>query len=142
MLAAGDCADVFESLGRSEEAITAAQADIKNYEIHPTIAIQSQVAVGRNQAKLGRPAEAEAAFQAGISEARACELPFLELLARRDLIVHVLDAQGRREEQMAALGDCISRMVMAPGDYTAILGAGLDAEAAAAAFSSAQSCSS
>jgi hypothetical protein len=133
MMAAGDCADVFESLERYEEAITAAQADIKNYEIHPTTIIQSRTAVGRCQAKLGRMEEAAAAFQAAIAEAHACEFPFLELLAHRDYIVHVLDAEGRREEQMAALGDAISRMVMAPSEYTAILGSGIDAEAAVAA---------
>ena len=35
-MAACDCADVFESLERYEEAITAAQVDIKNYEILPS----------------------------------------------------------------------------------------------------------
>ena len=133
-----DCADVFESLGRYEEAITAAQVDIKNYEIFPPAIIQSYNAVGRCQAKLGRPEEATAAFEAAIAEAHDCELPFLELLARRDFVVHVLDAEGRREEQMAGLGDAISRMVMAPSEYTAILGSGIDAEAAVAAFAAAQ----
>jgi hypothetical protein len=133
LMAGGDCANVFESVGRYEEAITAAQTDIRNYEIHPAVIIQSNNAIGRCQAKLGRPELATAAFQAAITEAHDCELPFLELLARRDFIVHVLDAEGRREEQMAPLGDTISRMVMAPGEYTAILGSGIDAEAAVAA---------
>jgi hypothetical protein len=138
MMCACDCAEVFESLERYEEAIVAAQVDIKNCEIHPTTTIPSQTAVGRCQAKLGRLEEATAAFQAAITEAHDCELPFLELLARRDFIVHVLDAEGRREEQMAPLGDAISRMAMAPGEYTAILGSGIDAEAAVAAFAAAQ----
>jgi hypothetical protein len=137
-MTATDCADVFESLERYEEGITAAQVDIKNYEIFPVVIVQSNTAIGRCQAKLGRPKEATAAFQAAIVEAHDCELPFLELLARRDFIVHVLDAEGRREEQMAGLGDAISRMVMAPGEYTAILGSGIDAEAAVAAFAAAQ----
>ena len=137
-MSACDCADVFESLERYEEGITAAQVDIKNYETYPPVVIQSHSAVGRCQAKLGRPAEATAAFQVAITEAHDCELPFLELLARRDFIVHVLDAEGRREEQMAGLGDAISRMAMAPGEYTAILGSGIDAEAAEAAFAAAQ----
>ena len=34
---------------------------------------------------------------------------------------------------MAALGGAISRMVLAPGEYTAVLGSGIDAEAAVAA---------
>ena len=134
MMAACDCADVFESLERYEEAITAAQVDIKNYEIFPPAIVQSYNAIGRCQAKLGRPEEATAAFEAAIAEAHDCELPFLELLARRDFIVHVLDAEGRREEQMAGLGGAISRMVMAPGEYTAILGSGIDADAAVLAF--------
>jgi hypothetical protein len=133
-MCACDCADVFESLGRYEEGITAAQVDIKNYASYPPVIVQSQTAVGRCQAKLGRLGDAAAAFEAAITEARDCELPFLELLARRDYIVHLLDAQGRRDEQMAPLGDAISRMVMAPGEYTAILGSGIDAEAAVAAF--------
>ena len=136
-MAAGDCADVFESLGREEEAITAAQVDIKNYEIFPALIAQSQTAIGRCQAKLGRPAEASAAFQAAISEANECEYPFLEMLAIRDYIVHVLDKEGRREEQMVALGGCISRMVLAPGEYTAVLGSGIDAEASVGASSAA-----
>ena len=66
-------------------------------------------------------------------KAHRCELHYLEMLARRDYIVHVLDAEGRRESQMAALGGAISRMVLAPGEYTAVLGSGIDAEAAVAA---------
>ena len=50
----------------------------------------------------------------------------------RDLIVHVLDAAGRREEQLAELGGCIRRNVLAPGGFTPLLGSGLDASAAVA----------
>ena len=100
--------------------------------------MQSHAAIGRSQAKLGRLQEAAAAFEVAITEARRCEYPFLELLARRDYVVHVLDAEGRREEQMAALGDCISRMVMAPREYSAVMGAGIDAEAAVSAFRAAR----
>ena len=49
--------------------------------------------------------------------------------------VNVLDAQGRRDEQLLALGKCVSRLVMEPSEYTAILGSGLDAAAALAAVS-------
>ena len=45
--------------------------------------------------------------------------------------------RGRREEQMVALGGCISRMVLAPGEYTAVLGSGIDAEASVEASSAA-----
>ena len=125
---------MFESLERYEEAITAAQTDIRNFECQPVVLVQSHTAVGRCQAKLGHPKEAEAAFEAAIAEAHRCEFPFLEMIARRDYIVHVLDQDGRRDSQLAALGGAIRRMVMAPSAYTAILGSGLDAEAAVAAF--------
>ena len=55
-----------------------------------------------------------------------------ELLAIRDYIVHVLDKEGRREEQLAALGGAVSRMVLPPSTYTPLLGSGLDAMAAVA----------
>ena len=137
MMCGGDSAEVFESLGRHGEAITAAQADIRNYPLFCLVTTQSRAAIGRCHAELGRPAEAAAAFEAAIEVAHRCELPFVEMCAHRDYIVHVLDAGGRRESQMTALGGAISRMVLAPSEYTAILGSGIDAEAAVAAFNAA-----
>ena len=78
------------------------------------------------------------AFETAIATARRTEFPFLELLARRGYIGHVLDAQDAREAQMAPLGDCISRMVLEPAAYNDVLGADIDAEVAVAAFKSAQ----
>ena len=131
----GDGADVFESLGRYDEALIAAQKDVYNMCIDPFILTQSYVTIGRCQAKLGRPKEATAAFEAAITEAQLCGLPFLEMLAHRDFIVHVLNENGRRRQsQLAALGLAISRMVLPAAEYTAVLGEGLDAEAAVAAF--------
>ena len=94
---------------------------------------QSYAAVGRCQAKLGHMEKATAAFEAGIAEAHRCELPFIEMLARRDYIVSMLDVHGKREE-MAALGQCISAMSLPPSEYTAVLGSGIGAEAAVAAW--------
>ena len=102
------------------------------------VASQSHAAIGRCQAKLGKPEEATMAFEAAIEKALSTEFPFLELLARRDYIVHVLDAQGAREEQLAPLGECIKRMVLEPAAYNDVLGAGIGAEAAVAAFDAAQ----
>jgi hypothetical protein len=102
--------------------------------LQPFVLIESHMAVGRCHAKLGRPQEAAAAFEAAIAHAQLCELTWLEVLARRDFIVHVLDAEGRRDSQMVALGGAISRLVLAPSEYTAVLGSGIDAEAAVAAF--------
>ena len=132
----GDAAEVFESLGRWEEGIVAAQRDLGLGAVNLFLRIQSHLAIGRCHAKLGRAHQAEEAFQAAIAEAKHCELPFLEMLAHRDLIVHVLDAAGRREEQLAALGGAISRMVLPAGEYTPLLGSGLDADAAVAAAAS------
>ena len=138
MLGGGDCAEVFESLGRYEEAITAAQTDVRNYDLFTTLFVQSHAAIGRSQAKLGRADEAAVAFETAILKAREWELPFHEMLAIRDFIVHVLDQDGKRETQMVPLGGCISRMAMQPADYTDILGCGIDAEAAVTAFKSDQ----
>lgn len=130
----GDCAEVFEALGRFEEGIVAAETDIRNFALHGPLLTQSYTAVGRCQAKLGRTDEAVAAFNAAIGEARRCELPFLEMLAHRDYIVNVLDRQGQRDSQLVGLGACISRMVLPPEEYSAVLGSGIDAAAAVAAF--------
>ena len=138
MLGGGDCAEVFESLGRYEEAITAAQTDVRNYDLFTTLFVQSHAAIGRSQAKLGRVDEAAAAFETAILKAREWELPFHEMLAIRDFIVHVLDKDGKRDTQVVSLGGCISRMAMQPADYTDILGCGIDAEAAVTAFKSDQ----
>ena len=53
---------------------------------------------------------------------------------RDDPVLDVLDGAGRRDEQMAPLGRCIAAMVRPAAEYTGVLGAGLDAEAALAAF--------
>ena len=109
------------------------KADIARLPLHPHLQIQSQSGLGRCHARLGRAAEAEAAFQAAIAEAQRCRLHFLEMLAHCDYIEHVLDPAGRREEQLPALGACIKKMVSAPAEFTALLGNRLDAEAAVAA---------
>ena len=127
---------MFESLGRFKEAITAALTDIRNWQTHPVMLTQSYTAVGRSHAKLGNIADAAIAFETAIDEAHNCVLPFLEMIARRDYIVHVLDPQGKRETQMAGLGECISRMVLPPEQYSDVLGSGIDAVAAVAAFES------
>ena len=59
---------------------------------------------------------------------------FYEVFACRDLITHVLDAAGRRNEGMAALGGAIRRNQLAPSEFTPLLGSGLDAEAAVVAL--------
>ena len=128
-----DSAEVFESLGRYDEAIIAAEADIAHYSCFPPVIVQSLTAVGRSQAKLGRQQEAAAAFEAAIEKARKTEYPLFEMFAHRDYIVHVLDAQDKRDKQMAVLGECIRRMVLRPDEYTTMLGSGIDAEAAIAA---------
>ena len=86
-------------------------------------------------AKLGRAADAEKAFDDVIEAAVACRFRMWEMFARRDLVEHVLDGAGRRDEQYAALGGVIERMVLPASGYTEALDcAGLDAEDAVAAY--------
>ena len=68
--------------------------------------------------------------------AEEVEIPFIEMLIRRDFITSVLDAQGKREQQMAAIGACVSSMTMPAHEYTAVLGSDIDATAAVAATAS------
>jgi hypothetical protein len=136
---AGVCgAEVFEALDPPEydNAIIAAEAYLSKFgAISATVRVQANMVIGRSSAKLGLGAEAEAAFGTAIADAKKCGLAFLETLAIRDYIVHVLDDAGRRDEQLAALGGAIDRMALAPCEYTPVLDCeGLDAEAAVAAF--------
>ena len=119
---------------RYDEAIEAAKTDISNSKHIPVLLIQSHTAIGRCLAKTGRMDEAAASFEAAIDEAHRCRLPFMEMLASRDFIVHVLDKLGRRESQMGKLGRAISAMVLPPQEYTKLLGSGIDAEVAVMAF--------
>ena len=125
---------MFESLGRYDEAIVAAQTDIQNWQCHAVLLTQSYAAVGRCSAKLGKMSEAVAAFEAAIDQAHQCELPFMEMLARCDYCEHVLDAQGKRDSQLPLLGRAINAMVLPPSKYNAFLCAGIDADAAVEAF--------
>ena len=85
-------------------------------------------------AKLGRAADAEKAFDDVIEAAVACRFRMWEMFARRDLVEHVLDAAGRREEQVVALGKCVDAMVCPASAYTPMLGLGMDAEVVVSAF--------
>ena len=85
-------------------------------------------------AKLGRAADAEKAFDDVIEAAVACRFRMGEMFARRDLVEHVLDAAGRRDEQLCAIGKCVHALVCPASAYTPVLGIGLDAEVAVAAF--------
>ena len=136
-LVGGDAVEVFESLGRFADGEIAARKDISEFPLIKTLQAQSHTALGRCLAKLGRAEEAEQAFNAAIEFAQQALMPFAEMAARRDLIVHVLDGSGRRESQLAALGGAISSMVLPAAEYTAVLGAGLNAESAVATFKAA-----
>jgi hypothetical protein len=127
-------AEVYEALGEFENGLVAAETDLRCMPHHPFIQIEAGVARARCLAQLGRLAEAEVAFDKAAAEAVAFRMPFWEMLVRSDLVVYVLDGAGRRDEQMAPLGRCIAAMVRPAAEYTELLGAGLDAEAAVAAF--------
>ena len=127
-------AEVFEQLGEYENGIVAADTDLRLNAPSPSVQLEANLARGRCFAKLGRAAEAEEAFGKAIVVSVDAIWPFWEMLARRDLIVHVLDAAGRREEQMPLLGKCIAGLVLPPIEYASVLGADLDPEAAVALF--------
>lgn len=137
-----EASEVFEQLGEFESAITAAHADIATWPFAPLIAIKSRMVAGRCHAQLRQAGEAEAEFQQAIAEAQRVGTNFYEMLAHSDYIEHVLDkrecsegaGKEAREGQLAALGGAISKMVLSPSEYTPLLGAGLDAEAAVVAF--------
>ena len=131
-------AEVFEAMEHYEKAIVAANVDIGRYTINPVVLAQTQTTAGRCLAKLSRTDNAIAEFEAACEVATRSQLPFLELLAHRDYIVHVLDAQGKRNGQLTALGSCIASMKMDPSAYTQILGEGIDAETAVALFRGAE----
>ena len=102
---------------------------MKRLPLTPFLQVCSLMAIGRCHARLGRTGDAEDAFTLAISEAHRCELFMFEFIAHREFIEHVLDAQGRREEQLAVLGACINNMAMAPAAYTELLlSLGLDAD--------------
>ena len=132
----GDAANVFESLDELDNAIKAAHADLSRWKFHAFTQVGTRVDLGRCYAKLGRMDDAERTFKEAIAEAQRCRILFFELFAHRDYIVHVLDAAGRREEQLPALGACVQKLACAPSEYSAVLGSGLDAHLAAAAATS------
>ena len=60
MLVGSDSADVFEALGKFEEAIVAGETDIRNHETAPFVLIQSHAAIGRCHAgRVRRPGQSE-----------------------------------------------------------------------------------
>ena len=90
--------------------------------------MEANRALGRCYAKLGRIEEAETAFKAAIAEAMRVGRTFHAVLARCDYIQHVLDDAGRRDEQLAPLGQAIKALVLEPSEYNGVLaGYGLDA---------------
>ena len=88
-------------------------------------------------ARGGPPDHAKQA-QAAIAEAFDCEIPFAEMLVRRDFIESGACPEDERATQIIALGGAISRMVLPPSEYAAVLGGGIDPEEAAAAFEAAK----
>ena len=101
---------------------------------HNTIqSVEANRALGRCYAKLGRAAEAEVAFQTAAADAARAGNAYHEVLVRCDYIQSVLDAVGRRDEQLAPLGRAIKALVLEPADYAGILAHyGLDISVAVA----------
>eukprot|EP00937_MAST-01D_sp_MAST-1D-sp2_P007755 g7755.t1 len=129
-----EAGEVFERLGDLESAIVAAKVDLAAWPFAVINLIDNNTVLGRCYAKLGRLEDAATHFQRAIAVARSIGAPYCEMLAHRDYIVHVLDAQGQRNGQLAKLGAPIASMVLDAAEYTQLLGAGVDAVAAVAAF--------
>ena len=125
---------MFESLDDHENGVIAAYADIERLPLHPHLLIQSHAGLGRCHARLGRTDAAETSFKVAIAEAKRCRLHFLEMLAHCDYIEHVLDPAGRREEELPALGECLTKMASKPEEFSFLLTQGIDAQVAVETF--------
>ena len=129
-----EAGEVFEQLGDIESAMVAAEADLASWPFALMNLLDNRSLLGRCCARLGRMDEARAHFESVILLARSTGAFFYEMLAHRNYIVHVLDAEGKRDSQLAELGGAITKLVLDPAEYTPLLGASLDADVAVAAF--------
>ena len=129
-----DIARVMEAEGQHEAGIEQARWMLRSAPHTAMQSIEANRALGRCYAKLGRAAEAEAAFEAAVADAARVGSTYHEVLTRCDYVKSVLDAAGRRGEQLAPLGRAIQALVLEPAEYDSVLaGYGLDATAAVAA---------
>jgi tetratricopeptide (TPR) repeat protein len=137
-------AQVCEKLGRHGDALLYA-AKVRRYDpsagggeadarqrsddMRPTTHAAADALRGRALARLGRAEEAEAAFEEAAGVASGHGLWLLEMLALRDLKLHVLDkAAGRGVEAGARLKAVLSKMKGPSSELTKLLGGDLDAE--------------
>ena len=129
-----EAGEVFELLGEIDSAMVAAEVDLASWPFAVMNLMDNNTLLGRCCARLGRMDEARAHFESVIRLARSTGAFFYEMLAHRNYIVHVLDVEGKRDSHLAELGGAIVKLVLDAAVYTPLLGAGLDAEAAVAAF--------
>ena len=129
-------AEVCEKLGQHADALlyaaTALQYDpdgwrARGEDCRPTTHAPAHALRGRVLAALGRADEAEAALEAAAATARAHGLRLLEMLALRDLKLHVLDPGGRGADGLRRLRAALQRMEGPAAELTMLLD-GLDAE--------------
>ena len=91
--------------------------------------------LGECCARLGRTDEARAHFESVILLARSTGAFFYEMLAHRNYIVHVLDAEGGRDNHLAELGGAIVKLVLDGTDYPMMLEGKVRSYADGAVFS-------
>jgi tetratricopeptide (TPR) repeat protein len=127
-------AEVCEKLERPDDALLYVAKALNNdpkdpySDRRPTTQALGHSLRGRVLASQGKAAEAEAAFEEAVQAAHSKEMWLFEMLALRDLKVHVLDKDGRGEEGLRRLKVVLKEMKGAPAELTKLLGGGLDAE--------------
>jgi tetratricopeptide (TPR) repeat protein len=127
-------AEVCEKLERPDDALLYVAKALNNdpkdpySDRRPTTQALGHSLRGRVLASQGKAAEAEAAFELAVQAAHSKEMWLFEMLALRDLKVHVLDKDGRGEEGLRRLKVVLKEMKGAPAELTKLLGGGLDAE--------------
>lgn len=126
LLAAAVCETKLE---RPEEALAYADLALSRDtrgtpDVRPTTLIKAQTLRGRVLASLGKPSQAEEAFEDAIAIAQKHGLLLLELLALSDLRAKILDPAGRGAEDVPRLRKLLPTMEGSVEGLESILEAG------------------
>ena len=127
--------ELLEWQGRLEDAVHCARIQAGHFPHNPFLQAYADLVVGRVAACHGNWDQAEVSFNIATKRYHRSQTPFLEMMAQRELIVHVMDPQSRRASQLPMLGAAIAKMEprLLPV-LTEAMGHGLDASAALESF--------
>lgn len=133
----------FEKLGRLDEAIEAATINRERFPYNASAQWNSSLVEARVRVAQGKLGEADGKFAEAVAMARRAGERFSETMIIKDWFRELLGSERvghsdearltSSQEQMAALGRCISEMVCPAATYTALMqweGGGIDASAA------------